>query len=150
MHFRDIIRPLTPLCATLIGLACPHPAMAQTGSAIALGSAVYVERVEDDSRVLVPASRFTRGDRVVAVVTWRRAGPGGRFTVTNPLPRGLYYQGSASDDGEVSVDGGRTWGKLGDLRLGDRLATPEDVTHLRWRVASAAAAGRIAYSAIVR
>ena len=36
---------------------------------------------------------------------------------------------------------------------GSRMATPEDVTHVRWRVAPATAAqgqGRIAYSAIVR
>ena len=117
---------------------------------MALGSAVFVEKTDDNARILQPANKLSRGDRVVTVVTWRRTSPGGRFTVTNPLPRGLYYQGSANDDEEVSVDGGRSWGKLGELRIGDRLATPEDVTHLRWRVASPASAGRIAYSAIVR
>ena len=44
-------------------------------------------------------------------------------------------------------------GRIGTLRYGMRLATPEDVTHVRWRVpADHAAAGRgqIAYSGIVR
>jgi hypothetical protein len=53
----------------------------------------------------------------------------------------------------VSVDGGKTWGKLGKLRIGSRLATPEDVTHVRWRISAAHAAlgrGDIAYSGIVR
>ena len=52
-----------------------------------------------------------------------------------------------------SVDGGRTWGKLGNLRMGGRYATPEDVTHVRWRIAPGHAArgsGHIAYSGIVR
>lgn len=141
---------LALMASCLAGILNAAPATAQEQSAVALGTAVFVEKTDDNARILQPANRLSRGDRVVTVVSWRRAGPGGRFTVINPLPRGLYYQGSANDDEEVSVDGGRSWGKLGDLRIGDRLATPEDVTHLRWRVASPAPAGRIAYSAIVR
>lgn len=134
----------------LAGFLNASPAVAQDQSPVALGTAVYVEKTDDSARILQPASKLSRGDRVVTVVSWRRAGPAGRFTVINPLPRGLYYQGSANDDEEVSVDGGRSWGRLGYLRVGDRLATPEDVTHVRWRVASPASTGRIAYSAIVR
>ncbi len=75
------------------------------------------------------------------------------FTLINPLPRAIAYQASARDDEQVSVDGGRSWGRIGDLRLGARTATPEDVTHVRWRVPASSAAsgsGRIAYSGIVR
>lgn len=146
------------LCTAIAGLGAivPHGAgAAPVGRApVALDSAIYVERREDLRRVLEPADRLHPGDRVVTVVTWKRAprGPsaGSGFTVTNPLPRALAYQGSGADAEEVSIDGGHSWGQLGALRIGQRRATPEDVTHVRWRVASPAPVGRIAYSAIVR
>jgi hypothetical protein len=121
---------------------------------VATDSAVYVERAQPgNARSLEPASRLSRGDRVVTILSWYRMGGDGGFTITNPLPRAIAYQASARDDQEVSVDGGRTWGRLGELRVGNRLATPEDVTHMRWRVPATSAArgqGRIAYSGIVR
>jgi hypothetical protein len=121
---------------------------------VALDSAVYVEKIErGNTRRLEPAARMTRGDRVVTVVTWYRMGGEGGFTVTNPLPRTIAYQASADDDELVSVDGGRSWGKLSALRVGARVATSEDVTHVRWRVPALRAAqgrGLIAYSGIVR
>ena len=121
---------------------------------VALGSAVYVEKGQPGNvRRLEPASQLVRGDRVVTIVTWQRLGGDGGFTVTNPMPRSVYYQGSADDDEQVSVDGGRSWGRIGDLHYGARLATPEDVTHVRWRVPADRAAegrGQIAYSGIVR
>lgn len=127
---------------------------AQAAPAIETQSALYVERVEPgNARSLEPAERFRPGDRVVTILTWeRRAGSGG-FVITNPLPRAITYQHSAQGSEDVSVDGGRTWGQMGQLAVGGRLATPEDVTHVRWRVPPAVAAqgrGRIAYSGIVR
>lgn len=142
---------------TRIGLALAAlniTASAQAAPAVALDSAVYVERSDAASgRSLEPAVQLSRGDRVVYVMRWQRKAGDGGFVVTNPLPRTVYYQGSAEGDEDVSVDGGRNWGKLDNLRIGNRRATPEDVTHVRWRVAPARAAagsGRIAYSAIVR
>jgi hypothetical protein len=133
-------------------LAAPGTSLA--APTIALDSAVFVERTTPNSaRSLEPASRLSPGDRVVYIVNWHRLGGSGGFVVTNPLPRSVYFQGSANGDEEVSVDGGRIWGRLSALRIGNRFATPEDVTHVRWRVASQSAAtgsGRIAYSAIVR
>ena len=121
---------------------------------IALDSAVYVEKVAPGKgRMLQPAAQLNRGDRLVYVVSWYRMGGTGAFTVTNPLPRSVYYQGSADGSEEVSLDGGRTWGKLDQMRVGGRMATPEDVTHIRWHVAASEAArgeGEITYSAIVR
>ena len=87
------------------------------------------------------------------MVTWYRLGGDGGFTITNPMPRTVAYQASARDDEQVSIDGGRSWGRLADLRVGDRTASPEDVTHVRWRITRPDAAqgrGRIAYSGIVR
>lgn len=130
-------------------LSLPHAASA--APAVATDSAVFVERLEPGNmRSLAPASRLSRGDRVVTVVTWRRMGGDGGFTITNPMPRAISYQASTRDDEEVSIDGGRTWGRLGELRIGGRFATPEDVTHIRWRVPAGNARGRIAYSGIVR
>ena len=119
-----------------------------------LDSAVFVERQSPGmGRLLEPARQFDHGARLIYVVRWYRLGGSGGFTVTNPLPRSVSYQGSADGDELVSVDGGKSWGRLGRLRHAGRLATPEDVTHVRWRVppqVAAAGAGRIAYSAIVR
>jgi hypothetical protein len=143
------------ILAFSIAAACTTPipsALAQP--TVAMDSAVFIERAQpDNSRSLVPASRLSRGDRVITVLTWYRMGGDGGFTITNPLPRAIAYQSSARDNQEVSVDGGRSWGTLGDLRIGPRLATPEDVTHVRWRVQPGLAAqgrGQIAFSGIVR
>lgn len=134
-----------------VGLAAPASAQ---GAAVATQSAVYVERIEPGAaRRLEPASQLARGDRVVTVVTWYRMGGAGGFVITNPLPASLAYQQSASDAQEVSVDGGRTWGRLDTMRIGMRNATPEDVTHVRWRIPASSAArgrGQITYSGIVR
>ena len=131
-------------------LAFSTAPLAAQSEPVSVASAVYIERQDESHRVLEPADRLRPGDRVVTIVSWKRAVPGGQFTLTNPLPRTLHFQGSAADDAEVSADGGRSWGRLGTLRLGSHLAAPEDVTHIRWRVASPAPQGRIVYSAIVR
>ena len=138
--------------AIIIALAAP--AVAVAAPLVSLDSAVYVERLKPGAvRLLEPARQLKRGDRLVYVVSWQRMAGDGGFTVTNPLPRAFSYQRSAGGDEQVSVDGGKRWGKLEALRIGERIATPEDVTHLRWRVApeqAAKGAGRITYSAIVR
>lgn len=146
--------------AALILAGATRPATASASLAnpsVTLDSALYVEKMRMDNggptRSLEQARQFAPGDRVVTVVTWYRLGGNGGFTVTNPLPRSLSYQGSASDDEEVSIDGGRSWGRLGDMRIGARQATPQDITHVRWHIpASRAAAGRgrITYSGIIR
>lgn len=137
-----------------LGLALASSASAQGTPAIATDSAVYIERIAPDaSRRLEPASHLSRGDRVVTVVRWYRMGGDGGFVITNPLPSLLAYQDSASDMQEVSVDGGRTWGRLDAMRVGTRGATPEDVTHVRWKIPARTASrgrGQIAYSGIVR
>ena len=137
-----------------LGMMGALPSIAQASPAVALDSAVYVEHAHPGNlRSLEPASSLSRGDRVVTVVTWYRMGGNGGFTVTNPMPRSIAYQASARQDEEVSVDGGRNWGRIGLLRIANRLATPEDVTHVRWQVPAQTAAqgvGHIAYSGIVR
>ena len=135
------------LALAAVTFAKAMPALAAPG--VLLASDVFVEHSGDSGRVVERAGRLHPGDRVVTVLTWRRTG-GGQFTLTNPLPRALQFEDSASDAQEVSVDGGRSWGRLGSLRVGNRVASPEDVTHIRWRILTPAPEGRIAYSAIVR
>ena len=136
------------------GLVAVTATTAHAAPRVILDSAVFIETQQPGNvRRLEPAARLNRGDRVVTILAWRRLAGDGAFTLTNPLPRAIAYQGSARDDEEVSVDGGRSWGKLGDLHAGSRIATPEDVTHVRWRVAAGHATrgqGQIAYSGIVR
>lgn len=142
------------LLFALAAAAITVPSLAEARVSVALDSAVFVERTgQKNGRTLEPAQRLTRGDRIVYVVSWTRQGGDGGFVVTNPLPRTVYFQASADESEQVSIDGGRTWGQLDDLRVGNRLATPEDVTHVRWRIPEPVAArgsGQIAYSAIVR
>ena len=142
---RSFISIAGALCLAAPALAAPL---------IALDSAVYVEKIAPGKgRMLQPAAQLNRGDRLVYVVSWYRMGGTGAFTVTNPLPRSVWYQGSADGTEEVSLDGGKTWGKLDRMRIGTRFATPEDVTHVRWHVPADEAArgtGEITYSAIVR
>ncbi len=142
--------------AALVALFVPLAAHAE--SAVALSSAVFVEHATPSrgaiARSVEPASTLSRGQRVVLVVDWRAPRRGESFTVTTPIPAALAFQRSSSEAEEVSVDGGRSWGRLGELQLRDawgaRLATAEDVTHVRWRMRRAEMRGRIAYSALVR
>jgi hypothetical protein len=145
-----VFRGILALCA----LTQAAPALA--AERVALSHDVFVERAGEDGRVLEPARNLHRGERVVYVVSWRAAA-GERFTITNPLPRTVAYQGSADGAEQVSVDGGATWGKLAELRVRDgagwRDATPEDVTHLRWQVPRAlalAGSGSLTWCACVR
>ena len=138
--------------AVLAALAWPQ--VAQGAPAVTTDSSIYVERRDEDAgRRLEMTDSFGKGDRVVTILRWQRPRGAGGFTIVNPLPRAISYQASSRADEAVSVDGGRTWGRLGQIRIGDRLASPEDVTHVRWRIPQGIAAhgrGQIAYSGIVR
>ena len=151
---------------TIIAIAAATAAMtpiaAHASSPVQLASDVFVERFAPlpgggMARTLERANRLHPGDHVVFVVNWKAA-PRGDFTVTNPMPRTVAFQSSADGAEDVSIDGGRSWGQLTDLRVREadgrvRQATPEDVTHLRWRVPGASAArgaGTMTYRGIVR
>lgn len=104
-------------------------------------------------RLLEPADRLQRGDSVVLMLEWHAPGRAENFVVSSRVPRDLAFRRSGGMQAEVSIDGGRSWGKLDTLRKGERRATPEDVTHLRWHVSDGDAAigrGLLTYSAIVR
>ena len=143
-------------------LACFAASCLAAQSASGVSRAIYVERVAtapggERVRTIEPADELRRGDTVVLMVEWRGASRDAPIIVSSAIPRPLAFQRSSSDAVQVSVDGGRSWGRLGTMRVRDdsdrRLASPEDVTHLRWRFADgsdASRAGRVTYSAIVR
>lgn len=160
-NFRSAARTITPILAGLIALLLPAAATAGavTPSSVSLASAIFVEHTARQNgtsvRSLEPAVQLAPGERVVTLVKWSRpAGRGiGGFILVNALPARLNYQQSTQVAEEVSVDGGRSWGRLGTLRIAGRAATAADVTHVRWHVTPAQAAegsGQIAYAGIVR
>ena len=124
-----------------LALAAILPAIPANAQDVAIDSAVYRERVDGGRRQIEPATRLTRGDRVVTILSWD-APNGGNYTVTSPVPAGLALQSASHPGLEVSTNGGRTW-----RRLADSDAAPRGTTHLRWRVGGD---GRLSYRAVVR
>lgn len=154
---------MLPRPVLLMGaLLLPSPALAASPAhdavRVRLAGNVFVEHVTPTpgggpARVLEPAGDLHSGDRLVFLVRWAKD-DGDSFVVTNPVPRSIAWQPSSSAlDDEVSVDGGRTWGRLDQLKVHDggvwRDARPGDVTHVRWHVAGGRA-GQITYRGIVR
>jgi hypothetical protein len=85
------------------------------------------------------------------------------FRATNPMPGPVQFVAAAEDWAEVSVDGGKNWGKLSILTVSAkgpdgvseirRPAGPEDVTHVRWVFPGAiapGAEGSVSYRGIVK
>jgi hypothetical protein len=146
--------------AAVVGCLIAAPAAAQQG--VSLDSSVYIERTShtDDGRIMrriEPASRLVKGDKVVLVVEWRTDANGKPFAVTSPIPGTLKFERSGQEGEQVSVDGGTSWGELGEIKIREgramRLASAADVTHVRWQISSRDASrgnGRITYSAVVR
>ena len=145
-------------------VASVAPATIHAAERVQLASDVFVERYVPGpggriSRVLERPAALHPGDRLIFVVNWKARAAGGSrdFTVTNPMPLSVSYQRSIEANEEVSIDGGANWGRLEDLRQRDdghiRQATPEDVTHVRWRVPARMAvlgSGQITYRGEVR
>jgi hypothetical protein len=128
-----------------------------TQSNVVLESSLFVEHVRQKAggevHLLEPARQVASGDKVVTLLSWYRLGGSGGFTVTDAVPGGMSYQPGEKDEAEVSADGGKSWGRLGSLHIGHRLASAQDVTHMRWHITPAqalAGSGRIAYAGMVK
>jgi len=98
---------------------------------------------------LVRAAKAVPGDKVVMRLAYRNTGsaPIGNVVLNNPVPKGIAYRAPAAGSiaPELSVDG-QTFGPLATLRVTgadgrQRAATADDITHVRWRIASPIAAG---------
>ena len=143
--------------------AAAAPAYAQQKD-IDLKGDVKLEKVVtgengEDTVELVTPDTIVPGDRLIFGTDYSNKGAQAvaNFVVTNPVPKAVRLAPDASDELIVSVDGGESWGRLSTLTVaGDdgaqRAAAPEDVTHIRWTLASVAPgeSGRLEYPAIIR
>ncbi len=150
--------------AALTALAA-LPASAQTANTVAIDSDVLVERTvtEADGRTRVtleaPQS-VVPGDSLVFVLRYSNNGrqAASNFVITNPLPSAVRFSGTADSSASVSVDGGRNWGLLSELRVRAadgtmRAARADDVTHVRWAFSQpipAGQTGRVMFRGVVR
>lgn len=104
------------------------------------------------------------GQEVIYVTTYRNTSdkPAEKVVVRNPVPQGMVFRaGSAQGAGariDVSVDGGKEYGVLAMLSVKDgngklRAARPEDVTHVRWTLATPVkpgGEGKVSYRAALK
>lgn len=111
------------------------------------------KHVMAEPKIVVP------GDKLVFATAYRNTGSAAvnNFVVTNPIPAGVMLAPEGAASADVSVDGGKTWGKLMSLTVTGangvkRAAQSSDVTHVRWTLAQVApgASGTVSYHAIVR
>lgn len=156
-----MMRTISGAAAALVALSAA-PAFA---AGVQLTNKVMVEQRSSasDGTVqikLVPAQHAVPGDRLVYVLDYHNSGsqPVSDMVLNNALPKDIAYRAPAagSPAPEVSVDG-RTFGTLAAMRVttpsGSRAATAADVTHVRWRVPGALAAGgsgEVAFQAVIK
>ncbi|MFC4292225.1 hypothetical protein ACFOWX_07335 [Sphingorhabdus arenilitoris] len=138
---------------------------AHAASQVQLSSDVFVERTKQKpdgtvTTILEEPKLVTPGDNLVFVVKFKNAGvkPAEKFVVTNPLPKAVAFNGTADGLETVSIDGGKSWGFLSNLRVEDaegksRPALMADVTHIRWNLNQplpAGSGGKLIFRGIVR
>ncbi|MCL9999069.1 MAG: hypothetical protein NBV68_06780 [Erythrobacter sp.] len=108
---------------------------------------------------LVDPESFLPGDRLVFGQNFANTSAEivTNFTITNPLPEAVRLAPDADPGLEVSVDRGKSWGRLSALSVTaadgtSRPALHADVTHVRWVLATIApgASGRVAFPVIIR
>jgi uncharacterized repeat protein (TIGR01451 family) len=141
------------------------PVSVFAASPVQISSSVFVEKLkhrQDGSvaTVLEEPNLVTPGDNLVFVLKYKNAGtsPAEKFVVTNPLPKAVAFNGTSDGLEMVSVDGGKNWGFLSNMRLQDangssRPALMSDVTHVRWNLTKPIASGvegKLIFRGIVR
>ncbi len=131
----------------------PQQAMAQSQQAVELKSMVYVVRAVTDSQdnrknQLFAPERVLPGEALVVMLEYKNNGPkpAADFVINNPIPGAVSFTGVEQSWAVVSVDGGKTYGALGTLKVVRkdgtiRPALAGDVTHVRWKFAQAIAPG---------
>ena len=156
-----ITRPM--IAAVLVATAAVASAAA---GPLQVTSSILVESrtaaADGTTRIaLVKPSKVTPGDKVIFVLSYRNTGaqPLANVVLDNPLPRQIAYRSAnpGSPAPDVSVDG-KTFGSLESLRVrsldgSTRAAGPNDVTSVRWRLASPLAAGsqgQFAFQAVLK
>ncbi len=112
-----------------------------------------------EKHVMVAPDVVLPGDKLVFATAYRNSGASAvsNFVVTNPIPAGVMLAADGAAQADVSVDGGKSWGKLTSLTVigtggVKRAAQSSDVTHVRWTLPMLApgATGTVTYRGIVR
>jgi hypothetical protein len=150
-------------------MAAPAAVMAQSVPAPAPVSLVSKTQAVKETidakgvkkRVLIDPTTVVPGQPIVIWLSYKNSSklPAANFIINNPIAKGLDFTGfgEKSDWGLASVDGGKTFAPLAALKVvgadkKTRLATPADVTHLRWAFAkpiAPGAGGTISFYAVV-
>lgn len=154
-------RILTALSLIVAMQLSAPSAQAQGQQAVALTGDVMVMRTIEENgaqkSVLEPPSQVIPGDRLVFTTRYTNTSTETveDFVVTNPLPAPVML--AEDGDFEVSVDGGKNFGKLAALSVtledgADRPAELTDVTHIRWTLARLMPGdqGSLSYFAVIR
>lgn len=141
------------------------PVVALATNNVEVVSEMFVEKavVQAGSQpkiVLVKQKSGPPGTKLVFAHSYHNGGktPAVNFAMTNPIPSGVDYIGSDDAFATVSVDGGKTFGPLGQARVRAsdgalRPARPEDVTHVRWALKApipVGGAGKFSFRATVK
>ena len=175
LNFGASVTAMALAVATLATGLVAGSAQAQVqgaASPVTLRSDVNIERTERDASGNQKTTLYTPkdvavvpGDNVVFTLLVNNTGkePAIGFKATNPMPAAVRFASVAEDWAEVSVDGGKVWGKLATLKVKtkdaagtadvERAATADDVTHVRWVFADAIAPGtqrNVSYRGIVK
>lgn len=157
---KTVIETLVAALAVVLG-----GTSALAATPLELKSDVFVERqvVRNDGSntvVLEKPNLVTPGDNLVFVVRYKNVGTAtaNNFVVTNPLPAAVAFNGTTDGLEIVSINGGKSWGTLGTLRVANvdgttRPATATDVTHIKWNLnqpLTAGAEGKVIFRGIVK
>lgn len=151
-------------CVAAVSLTAPVAPLAAQTPAVTVDGDIKSEKTVNGAdgkpavELVEPAS-FLPGDRLIFGQNYKNASAEvvTNFVITNPLPEAVRLAPDADPALELSVDGGKNWGKLAALSLKNsdgtsRPATHADVTHVRWVLASIApgSSGRVAFPVIIR
>jgi len=144
-------------------LTLTAPSLALAANELAVVNEISVEKVVPAGSgktrvVLVPAKSGPPGTKLVFSTTYRNQSTQviRGFTIAGPALASVTFDGLLTP-GEVSTDGGKTWGALTALKVRSangvvRPAQNTDVTNVRLSVAVAApgATGKLSYRVIVK
>lgn len=138
-------------------IAAVSPAHAATSDPVSITTQIMVEKTVTDAQGKVSTvlsdpgkTLITPGEKLLISlnVANNSGGPISGLKATNPMPEAVGFVSANESWAEFSVDGGKTFGPLGTLKVQSadatmRPATPDDVTDIRWAFNDAIPAGTV-------